>query len=303
MMGSLGIPIVLGLVACGLFVYARLLIAREARSQSAFAHASNRITLGLPAIADGDLSEDKRRELVEIGQRHAQEYGRIRRVLDDFSLSGSLTIRDGSRARVIRRPWRFLECDVILGESLAGAGLSPGTAVYWLPLPGEQLARQFGIAESEPVAYYASGHLAIEADRHGMRIVDIREGALPRKEISIGTPIILGLDANSEDAIASVFGDGAPARGSLTKVRLFGGFEHRNGQWMIIPMRHEFGDREPRRGYALHPISSLRGVVVASAPHKAFDWEPSMQPSVEPAIQPAPRPVMVAAMPAPLLSA
>ena len=59
----------------------------------------------------------------------------------------------------------------------------------------------------------------------------------------------------------------------------------------------------PRRGYALHPISSLRGVVVASAPHKAFDWEPSMQPSVEPAIQPAPRPVMVAAMPAPLLSA
>lgn len=268
-------------MACSaLLIFARWLVARDDRYQSVFSRAAGRVALGLPAIAGGDVSPAGAEELRAIGDAYARYYRGIKRVIEEFQLAGSLVVRGRNGAHVVRSPRSILRCDVVLGESLAGAGLSPGTAIYWLPLPGEQIGRVLGRVPTGPCAHVEVGSLSVDIHSEGLEIEDRRPEAVPCVRIAMGTPILLSLDQSSQEAIQSVFEKDAPPLGELKKVRLFGGFERVNGRWMIVPLRQEPGHQAPARGLVLHPVSSLRGVVVAEARDKAFVWEaPDLAPA------------------------
>lgn len=273
-------------IALPLLALSRILMGIEARRQRSFARSPGRIALGLPAIADSSGSPARREriegELRQISRDYRQRYARIKAVLDEFALSGSLRIRRPDDSEfILRSPRKYLDCDVVLGVSLAGAGLTPGTALYWLPLPGPRIAQELGRddASQTRIAHGATHHVAIDEfefdlQRDAVQIADKRLGALPQLRLQRGTAILLKLDENSEETLQSTLGSDAPAIGTSKKVRLFGGFEMVDGELMIVPLRQEINAPAPTEGFAFHPISSLVGVVVAEIRDKAFAWRP-----------------------------
>lgn len=281
-MPSASILLAAFLVCSALMVLSRWLLARDDRYQGVFSRAAGKVALGLPAIAGGEVTAAGADELRAIGAAYARYYRGIKRVIEEFQLAGSLVVRGRDGEHVVHRPRNILRCEVVLGESLAGAGLPPGTALYWLPLPGEQVGRVLGRIQTAPLAHVQIGPLSVDVHPDGLDVEDQRLGSIPCVRIAKGTPILLSLDETSEEAIQSVLGDSAPPRGELKKVRLFGGFERVDGRWMIVPLRQEPGDPSAVRGLALHPVSSLLGVVVAESRDKAFPWQ-------APAVAKAPR--------------
>lgn len=276
-----------------LLAMSRWLIGLEARRQRSFTQSPGRIALGLPAIAAGDGPPARRErieaELREICREYRKQYKRIKAVLDEFALSSSLRIhREDGSAFILRCPRQYLDCEVVLGESLAGAGLTPGTALYWLPLPGLRIGQELQRDEGSQDEIARDGsrrvtidQMELDLQREGVSITDKRAGALPHLQLQRGTPILLKLDLNSEETLQRTLGEDAPPLGASKKVRLFGGFQMVKGELMIVPLRQEQEASQPTQGFALHPLSSLVGVVVAEVRDKAFTWyRPSPQPVV-----------------------
>lgn len=274
--------LLLAAVAGGvLILISRLLVRLEGKRQRHFRQSPDKIAIGFPVATPRTL-EAFDREMLSIFMEYRARFRAIRKVKDEFGLSKAMMVKraDGSEF-LLRYPNSVLHCDVVLGTSLAGAGFTPGSAIYWLPLPGEALEKALikrGVFPPGPVA---AGSLQLEADADRILVRDSRKDAIPQIDIGIGTPLVLKLDKVSEDRMQRVLADEAPPRGKSKKVRLFGGLRQVDGQWMIVPLRQEANQGSPSEGYALHPLSSLMGVVVAKAQDKAFTWMPPTVDDIE----------------------
>lgn len=295
----LGVAVVLALVLLWFIERDRRRMARSFRSSSEL------LALGLPALppSKGGGSGDRGRvisEFRQIGEEYKLHYRAIASARSDFFLSNEIRISDvGGGSRSIAHPSRLLTCDVILGDSLASADLTPGTAIYWLRISG----RKIGEAVNADPTFAADlsrgdlrtiiiGDFRIEMYFDGARLCDLRPDGIGEVHLERGTPMVLSLDEESEKGMQEAFGDDAPVKGMSRKVRLFGGFQiDETGYGLdVIPYRQQPGMSTAVEG-RLHPLSSLLGIVVAEARDKAFAWK---SPKLEPD-----RPSIVEAFPAP----
>lgn len=259
------------------------------KAGSEFKEATSLVALGSPSVPilvqTSDEVGRKQKAIAEfqdMERMYELRRAEIERALTGFSVLRALRVAAPQfPERTIVNPSSVLRSAIVLGDSLAGAGLTPGSAMYWMELSGGLLTE--AIARDESILRDLAGGAArtircgsadVTLSLESATIEDHRPNGIGTIRLEIGAPILLRLDEYSERVMREALDDRAPPPGLSSKVRLFGGFRISadRKRLQVLPLRQEPDMKSPEEG-RLHDVSGLLGVVIAESAHRAFRWE------------------------------